>query len=79
MKGSHIPLVVMSIVALVVYVIPFTILVLLGPWLQARSGHCLLRWVNKIKPLLDAYQVQHSYELPGELLMDRNIEGQAGF
>ena len=56
MKGSHIPLVVMSIVALVVYVIPFTTLVLLAPWLQARSGHRLLRWVNKIKPLLDAYQ-----------------------
>ena len=56
MKGSHIPLVVMSIVALVVYVVPFTTLVLLAPWLQARSNHRLLRWVNKIKPLLDAYQ-----------------------
>ena len=56
MKGSHIPLVVMSIIALVVYVLPFTTLVLLAPWLQARSDHRLLRWVNKIKPLLDAYQ-----------------------
>ena len=56
MKGSHIPLVVMSIVALVVYVFPFTMLVLLAPWLQARSGYRLLRWVNKLKPLLDAYQ-----------------------
>ena len=56
MKGSHIPLVVMSILALVVYVLPFTTLVLLTPWLQARSGHRLLRWVNKMKPLLDAYQ-----------------------
>ena len=56
MKGSHIPLVVMSIVALVVYVIPFTMLVLLAPCLQARSSHHLLLWVNKIKPLLDAYQ-----------------------
>jgi len=53
MKGSHIPLAVMSIVALVVYVIPFT---MLAPWLQARSGYRLLRWVNKLKPLLDAYQ-----------------------
>ena len=56
MKGSHIPLVVMSILALVVYVLPFTMFVLLGPCLQARSDHRLLRWVNKIKPLLDAYQ-----------------------
>jgi len=56
MKGSHIPLVVMSVAALVVYVIPFTMLVLLAPCLQARSSHRLLLWVNKIKPLLDAYQ-----------------------
>jgi len=56
MKGSHIPLVVMSIVALLVYVFPFTMLVLLAPCLQARSSHRLLLWVNKIKPLLDAYQ-----------------------
>ena len=56
MKGSHIPLVIMSIAALVVYVIPFTMFVLLTPWLQARSDYRLLRWVTKIKPLLDAYQ-----------------------
>ena len=56
MKGAHIPLVVMSIFALVAYVFPFTMLVLLAPCLQARSGYRLLRWVNKIKPLLDAYQ-----------------------
>ena len=56
MKGSHIPLVVMSIVALVVYALPFTMLVLLGPRLQSRSNHRLLQWVIKIKPLLDAYQ-----------------------
>ena len=31
-------------------------LVLLAPCLQARSSHRLLLWVNKIKPLLDAYQ-----------------------
>ena len=56
MKGTHVALVVMSIVVLIAYVLPFTMLVLLAPWLQARSGYRLLRWVNKIKPLLDAYQ-----------------------
>ena len=56
MKGSHMPLVIMSIVALVVYVLPFTLLVLLSPWLQAKSSHHLLHWVTRIKPLLDAYQ-----------------------
>ena len=56
MNGSHIPLVVMSILALLMYVFPFTTLVLLGPCLQSRSNHRLLQWVTKIKPLLDAYQ-----------------------
>jgi len=56
MNTAHIPLVLMSILTLVIYVVPLTILVLLSPCLQARSGHHLLRWVNKIKPLLDTYQ-----------------------
>jgi len=55
MKGSLIPLVIMSIVALVVNVLPFTLHVLLSPWLQAKSSH-LLHWFTRIKPLLDAYQ-----------------------
>ena len=56
MKGGHIALVVISVITMVAFVIPFTTLVLLAPCLQARSGYRLLRWVNKIKPLLDAYQ-----------------------
>ena len=56
MKDGHIVLVVISVITMVAFVIPFTTLVLLAPCLQARSGHHLLRWVNKIKPLLDAYQ-----------------------
>jgi len=42
MKGTHIVLVLMSIVALIAYVLPFTMLVLLAPWLQARYGYHLL-------------------------------------
>ena len=56
MKDGHIALVVISVITMVAFVIPFTTLALLAPCLQARSGHRLLRWVNKIKPLLDAYQ-----------------------
>ena len=56
MKDGHIALVVISVITMVTFVLPFTTLVLLAPCLQARSGHRLLRWVNKIKPLLDAYQ-----------------------
>ena len=56
MKGGHIALVVISVITMAAFVLPFTTLVLLAPCLQARSGHHLLRRVNKIKPLLDAYQ-----------------------
>ena len=56
LEGSHIPLFVASVIALLTFVLPFTLLVTLAPCLQARSGHRLLQWVNKLKPILDAYQ-----------------------
>ena len=52
----HIFLFLMSLVAAFAYIIPFTVLVLLAPCLQASSNHRLLHWANRIKPLLDAYQ-----------------------
>ena len=52
----HIFLFLMSLIAAFAYIIPFTVLVLLAPCLQARSNHRLLHWANRIKPLLDAYQ-----------------------
>ena len=55
-KGAHIFLFLFALVAMVLYIVPLTLLVLLAPCLQARSQHRLLRWVNKLKPLLDAYQ-----------------------
>lgn len=56
LSGPHIALFIASITALFLYVVPFTLLVLSAPYLQARSNLCLLRWVNRFKPLLDAYQ-----------------------
>ena len=55
----HIFLFLMSLTAAFAYIIPFTVLVLLAPCLQARSNHRLLDWVNRIKPLLDAFQGPH--------------------
>ena len=40
----------------VLYIVPLTLLVLLAPCLQAKSGYKLLKWVGKLKPLFDAYQ-----------------------
>ena len=55
----HIFLFLMSLTAAFAYIIPFMVLVLLAPCLQARSNHRLLHWVNRIKPLLDAFQGPH--------------------
>ena len=57
LRGPHIALLLMALVVILVYIIPFTTLVLLAPCLQSHSNYRLLRLVNiKLKPLLDAYQ-----------------------
>ena len=56
-RGPHIALLLMALVVILVYIIPFTMLVLLAPCLQANSHHRIHQLVNiKLKPLLDAYQ-----------------------
>ena len=56
LKGHHIALFLVGMLAVLVYILPFTALVILSPFLQARSTHKLLRWVSRLKPLVDAYQ-----------------------
>ena len=56
-RGTHIVLLLMAVVFILVFIVPFTLLVLLGPCLQANSNHRVLRKITiKLKPLLDAYQ-----------------------
>ena len=56
-EGKHIPLFLTAICFAVIYIIPFTLLLLLAPFLQVRSHrYRALRWVNKLMPFLDAYQ-----------------------
>ena len=52
----HLAIFLAALVTLVVYLLPFTLLVLLGPTIQAHSDYKLLQWVIKFKPFLDAYQ-----------------------
>ena len=53
----HIFLFLVALIAVVVYILPFTSLALLAPYLQAKFNFRVLRhWVNKMKPLVDAYQ-----------------------
>jgi len=56
LQGVHIILFAMAMVATFLYVVPFTVLTVLAPYLQAWSNLRVLHWVNKLKPLLDAYQ-----------------------
>ena len=45
-----------ALVTLLGHIVPFTVLLLVSPTLQRYSHHKPLRWVNRLKPLLDAYQ-----------------------
>ena len=58
------------------YILPLTLLVQLAPCLQARSHHKVFKWVNRLKPFLDAYQGPYSDKFrfwTGLLLISRVV------
>ena len=73
-EGKHVPLFVAGLFVTVAFITPYTAILLLSPWLQAKSEWKIFQWVNKLKPFLDAYQApfkdQYRY-WPGVLLMVR--------
>ena len=74
LKSKHLPLFLMSFLMTVIYIIPFTLLLLFGPLLQARSDYRILSWINKLKPLLDAFYGPYTSRYrywPGILLIAR--------
>ena len=73
---KHVFLFFTALVFTVGFILPFTLLVLLAPCLQARSNKRFLRWVNRIKPLLDAYQGPYTDKFrcwTGVMLVVRNV------
>ena len=75
-QGKHLPLFLISLVMAAIYILPFTMLILLGPLLQAKSHWRLLNWVNKLKPFLDAFYGPYTswYRYwPGILLLARLV------
>ena len=76
LQGKHIPLFLMSLFTILVYIFPFTLLILLGPLLQAKS-HCrVLNWINKLKPFFDAFYGPYTSRYrywPGILLLARVV------
>ena len=53
---KHIALFIVAFLFAIGYIVPLTLLVLFAPCLQAKSHYKPLRWVNRLKPFLDAYQ-----------------------
>ena len=56
---SHIVLVVFAILVLLFLFLPYSVLLLCGHWLQAKSHWRLLSWINKFKPFMDAYHAPY--------------------
>ena len=65
--GKHIALFLVALLTFLVLFLPYTILLTVGQWLQAKSNRRFFRWINnpRIKPFFDAYQApyrdQHRY------------------
>ena len=70
----HILLFLMTLLMVIFYIVPFTLLVFLGPLMRAKSHYRMFRWIHKIKPFLDAfygcYTIKYRY-WPGLLLLTR--------
>ena len=70
----HVPIFLMSLAMVLVYMIPFTLLILLGPLLQAKSHYRVLHWMNRLKPFHDAFYGPYTSRYrywPGILLLAR--------
>ena len=55
LQGKHIPLAMFGMFVVIVFLIPYVVLITFGPYLQKYSYNRGLRWLIKIKPILDAY------------------------
>lgn len=58
-ESGHIVLGVFAILVLLFLFLPYTFLLLCGHWLQTKSHWKPLSWINKLKPIMDAYHAPH--------------------
>ena len=54
-QGNHFPLAMFGLLILIVFLIPYVVLMTFGHYLQKYSNKRGLKWLIKIKPILDAY------------------------
>ena len=59
--AKYIPLALVAMLFLLFLFLPYTLLLLLGQWLQTKSHLCLLSWVKnpKLKAILDTYHAPY--------------------
>ena len=55
LRGNIFYLGIFGILVLVFLILPYTLCLIFFQQLQACSGHKMFRWVNKLKPVFDAY------------------------
>ena len=71
---KHIVLGFFAIASLMVFVLPYILLLFFGHWLQCCSNWWILSWLNKIKPFMEAYHApykKHTRHWTGLLLISR--------
>ena len=78
LHGKHIPLFVVGLLFFALVYLPFTLLLLLGQWLQAWSHLRILSWMNNqnLKTILDTYHHPYNKDYrywPGLLLVIRFV------
>ena len=55
-SGCHLPLVIVSLLVLVVFIIPYTLFLLTSPLIEKYfTRYKCFRWIIRLKPILDAY------------------------
>ena len=76
LQGKHIALVVVSTLFALFYIIPLTLLLLFAPLFQRAHNRRIVRLVQRLKPLLDAFQGPYKDRFhwwPGLMLVIRII------
>ena len=61
-EPKHIALGLFAILSLVMFALPYIFLLLFGHWLQGYSNWWILSWLNKLKPVMDAYHAPYVKE-----------------
>ena len=76
MQGKHIALVLVSSLFAIFYIIPLTLLLLFAPALQRINHYRVVRLIQRLKPVLDAFQGPYKDKFrwwPGLMLVVRII------